>query len=258
MTEPPRAARSRQLLPVSLAPSSHRRPHGQHHARPAHHPRSPRFHPPDHRPGRPCARLRRRAGDRLSRLRRHRRQPPCRPSAGPDADALAAACWPSHPLADRWCHHPHRRPQFPRQQSPGTHRRPDRPEHGRHRQGLSPLSRSGRWPRSCPGGGQRRVARRPGLPGFSRRRRPAFFHQPAAHLRCHQESSRPRALAVLRGIRLHPVAGLRLRRAVAALWLHPATRRRGPVGQHHQWCGAVAPAGRSPTLWPDHAAAGHP
>ena len=58
-------------------------------------------------------------------------------------------------------------------------------------------------------------------------------------------------------IQLHDHAGLRFRRAVPALWLPPADRRLGPVGQHRQRHRSGPPRGERAAVRPDHAADHH-
>ena len=109
-----------------------------------------------------------------------------------------------------------RRSELPRFEPADPHRGADPGQYRRHRPGLLALRRTARRQP----GEQRRMAGRHRLPGVPRPGRPALLDQPLADLRRHQAAPGPRAFAVVPRVRLHPAAGLRLRRTVAPARLH--------------------------------------
>ena len=102
------------------------------------------------------------------------------------------------------------------------------------REVFAPLPRLRRRPDRRDDGRQRRVAGAAQLHRLPARRRPALLGQPHAGDGFGQAPARARARAVVPRIQLHDPAGLRLRRAGAALRLPPADGRLRPVGQHRQ------------------------
>ena len=120
-------------------------------------------------------------------------------------------------------------------QAPDVRRRQDRRHHGR----------------------QRRVAGAAQLHRVPARRRPALLGQPHADDGLGQAAARARAGAVVHRVQLHAAAGLRLRRAGAALRLQPADGRLRPVGQHRHRHRSRPPHGHAPALRADLPAADH-
>ena len=104
---------------------------------------------------------------------------------------------------------------------------------------------------------QRRLADEAQLHRIPARRRPAFLRQPHAVDGIGEAAPRSRPGAVLHRIQLHDPAGLRLRRALPALWLRPADGRLRSMGQHRQRHRPRPPDGNAAALCPDDAADHH-
>ncbi len=182
------------------------------------------------------------AGQRLYRLRLHRRQPACRqPRADHDSPALAAARAPAG-RADGRRDDADRRSVRPRRHAPAPERRADRRQHGRNPPLLHAVPALRRGGVGRDDGEQRRVARPTRLYRAAARGRAAFQRQPDADIRQHPSAARAGTAADLPRIQLHDFAELRFPRAAPSARRRAADGRVGPVGQHRRrrrsWCAA--------------------
>ena len=130
--------------------------------------------------------------------------------------------------------------------------RGDRGQQGGHQARLRHVSDvRRRRRRDAADGRQRRMAGAAQLHRVSARRRPPLLGQPHADDGLGQAAPRARAGAVVHRVQLHAAAGLRFRRAGAALRLQPADGRLRPVGQHRHRHRPRPAHGHAPALRAD-------
>ena len=217
-----------------------------------------RLHPPVLGLRRPRCPRRQGRGGGLRRLRLHRPVAAHRASLHHD-DALLAAGDRRRQAdrADGRRHHSCRRPLGQGRDAQDSAHRADRGQQAGHRARLRQVPEVRQRQGRRGDGRQRRVADQAQLHRDAARRRPAFLGQSHADHGLGEAQAGPRPGAVVHRVQLHDPAGLRLRRAGAALRLQPADGRLRPVGQHRHRGGPRPAHGHAPALRPHLPAAHH-